>query len=468
MRVLLINPPDSRSPDFVTRVGIVPPLGLAYLAAVLEREGHEVQILDALAEGTGSWEKYGHDDQIRHGLSDAAIMWEIEQFDPDIVGVTVPFSAREWDTLNVCRIVKTVNSKIKVIVGGAHPTCCPSRFLRDSNVDYVIDGEGEAAILEIINRRYDARGIGSAGDYVDLKTLPLPARHLLSMEKYTLSDSPHSGYSRKPYTNMITSRGCPHRCRFCVIRQIWGKKVRYRSPESVLAEIDHLVTTYGIREVQFEDDNFLSNRKRALEILKGCCTFDLALASPSGLAVGTLDDEILELMHEAGYYSISLAVESGSHSTLQRMRKPVNLKMVPHVVQKIQSLGMRAKAFFILGYPGESRGDVEKTISFAGELGLDWAIFFPCTAIPGSELETECRERGWLAKTDMKRLFYRPNIRTDQFDPDWVMAKVEEANERVNGYSKWQSQLANVVKHYPHLEWAMKRLEVLNGTAKTI
>lgn len=470
-RLLLISPPDTRPADFRVRVGICPPLGLAYLAAVLEQEGYEVKILDALVNGPQEWTEYD-EGRIRWGMSDAGIRNFIRGWQPDMVGVTCPFSPREWDTLNVCRIAKDVSPKIITIVGGAHATCVPKRFMSDQNVTHVAKGEGELIFPGLIQYPMELRSTLKLSSTIpNLDAIPFPARHLLPMHRYINSDSPHSGFKQKPYTSIITSRGCPNRCTFCVIRKVWGPKIRYRSPGNVLAEIEHLVETYGIKEIHFEDDNFLADRRRAINILRGIINqkFNLSLNSPSGLAIHTLDGALLKLMRTAGYYSISLAIESGVQRTLQLMRKPVNLKEVPGLVKTIRALGMFIKAFFIIGYPGESRDDVQQTIEFAASLPLDWAIFFPATAIPGSEMEATCRKNGWLVDTDAAKLFYEPNIRTDQWGPEDVKRWKEEANERVNflentnvregNYDRAIQDFEGVLRHYPDLEIAKEALK---------
>jgi len=447
---------------------------------MLEREGYEVRILDALAAGD-SWYRYARDGRVanRWGLTDMGIDIEVDLFKPDLVGVTCPFSAREWDTLNVCRIAKQVNPKIVTVVGGAHPTCVPQKIIAHECVDNVVLGEGERSFLHLVQCYNDkSRWIVPKGilqkalPIKELDTLPFPARHLLPMDKYINSDSPHSGYKRKPYTSIITSRGCPNRCTFCVIRKIWGPKIRFRSPENVLAEIDHLIKTYNIREVHFEDDNFLANRRRAETILRGIIEreYDLSLNSPSGLAVYTLDSDLLQLMVKAGYYSISLAIESGVSATLRRMRKPVNLKEVPDLVKRIREMGMLAKAFFILGYPGETKDDMLRTVDFAASLDLDWAIFFRFTPIPGSDAEQLCRKNGWLldSAVDPQRSFYQSVIKTPEFGPEDVEQIWEYANRRVNfeentnmregNYDRAIKDFEAVVKHYPHLDFAKEAL----------
>ncbi len=469
-RVLLVSPPDTRPPDMLAdkvRIGVVAPLGLAYIAATLEKQGIEVEILDCVAEGLGH-ECYYYDHDRRYGYTDFMIEREIYLFMPDLVGVSCLFSNKAWDAHNVCRIAKLVNPNIITVMGGAHPTALPEETLRDMNVDYVIKGEGEYFLKEFPN--------GNARDFkpiIDLDTLPFPARHLLNMPKYLFSESPHSGLRRVPMANISTSRGCPGRCEFCAIRCLWGDAYRVRSPENVLAEIQHLIDTYGIKELHFEDDNLTADKKRAVAIFQGIIDhkYDLTLNSPSGLAVFALDEELLNKMVEAGYYSISLAIESGVPAILKLMRKNVDLKKAKRLIGYARSLGLKTKAFFILGYPGETKETMQRTIDYAGELGADWCLFFPATALPGTDMDKRVRANGWLADPNMdyRYYFFKPNIRTPEFGPDDVLRFKEEANRQINfdhninmflgDYKRAAEDFGEILRLYSHLDYAQKALK---------
>ncbi|GAH44257.1 unnamed protein product, partial [marine sediment metagenome] len=307
------------------RIGIVPPIGLAYLCAVLKQNGFEATIIDCLIKGSLEGTPY-KEDQIRYGLTDEEIKSTIQKVAPDVVGVSCLFSAKVYDMLNICRIVKEVNPEIFTITGGAHPTTAYYEVLEDKNLDYVMIGESEYSLLELLqslNKKGDLSKVDGLAyrknqeiilnpkkKFIEnLDKLPFPDRHALNMKKYIRTSSPHSGIKRQPFTSMITSRGCPARCSFCVIRYLWGDKARYRSAENVLSEIEHLINTYGIKEIHFEDDNLTSDKERAKAILNGIIEkkWDLTLNSPSGLSVNNLDKELLSLMKKAGYYSISIA-----------------------------------------------------------------------------------------------------------------------------------------------------------------
>lgn len=483
-RVLLINPPETRPADLKTdkvRIGLVAPLGLAYIASVLEKD-YEVKILDCVAEGSleGTLLPNG---ETRYGQTDEEIRKYITFYNPDLVGVSCLFSNKAWDAHNTCRLVKEVNPKIITVMGGAHPSALPEETLEDKNVTYVVKGEGEAifyALCNDVSRTFDKdRGIWDPKDniaYPNLDVLPFPARHLLPMKKYLSGESPHSGLKRTPVASITTSRGCPFDCNFCAIKCMWGDSFRVRSAENVLTEIDHLISKYGIRELHIEDDNFTGNKKRAMQICQGIIDrkYDLTINSPSGLAIRSMDEELMDKMKEAGYYSLSFAIESGSQEVLKLMNKRVDHKKAKRLVDYARSIGIKTKAFYILGYPGESKTTMHQTVEFAGELMADWSLFFPATPLPGTPMLETCKKNGWLADPDMdyRYLFHRSNIKTPEFDPDYVNGVVDYANKKVNFTENPNIRLGNleraredfreILKNYPDLKIAREALNELS------
>ena len=469
MKVLFVFPPVTRPKDFAAdKVRITPfvPLGLAYLAAVLEHNGIEVKILDALIEGDLNGKEYNN--EIRYGLSDDEITKAIKDYNPDIVGTSVLFSAMERDGINVLKIVKLYNNKIKTIVGGPWAGINYKKLKQSQWIDEVIIGEGEKAFLEYI------KGEPITPDYIqDLDTIPFPARHLLPMKKYFDNAPGHNGYKQKPFTAMLSSRGCPAKCTFCAIASHWGNKPRYRSAENVLAEIDQLVQTYGVKEIHFEDDNLTANRDRALKIFDGLIkrNYGLTWVVPSGMAIYSLDDELLEKMAESGCYSVSLAIENGNQDIVTKiMHKPIRLEKIPPMVNKIRSLGMDVRGFFILGYPGETKTDIENTIKFAGDLQLDWSHFFIFAPLPGTKIYQICIDKGYLNPTDFDplRSFYQPILKTPEFDQEYLIEAKEQANLQVNFENNYNLKhnpakairlFKNVLDIYPHLEFVKEYLK---------
>ena len=491
-RIMLIYPPVTRPVNFsgkVVRVSIFFPLGIAYLAAVLEKTGkYEISVLDALIENYKiDGIPFSGGERIRYGMLDNAIAEKIRKVSPDVVGVACLFSPMQWDTVNVCRIVKKVNPKIMTIIGGAHAGPNAVDILEESeDVDFVIIGESEVSfvnLLEKIERRNafaDLDGIAFRKNgsiklitktrYIeDLDSIPFPARHLFDMEKYFQNASSHSFYKEYPYTQMITTRGCPHQCTFCALGAHWGKRQRMRTAENVLDEIEYLIEKYDIKEIHFEDDNLTADKDRAIELFNGMVNrgFNIKWHVPSGIAVNTLSEEILEKMKASGCYSVTLAIESGNQKVLSRlMKKPVNLKIVPGLVKTIRKIGIEVRGFFILGYPDETKETIKQTIEFAKQLELDWAYINVATPLPNTKMYETCIEKGYIRADDFDpiRSFHKPIIRTPEFSPEYIKEVCEEAiidvcfkyNPNLLKYdiNKAITDFKEVVKRYPHFDFA--------------
>ena len=439
MKILLILPPlmvQERE-----QYGVTPPLGLAYLAAVLEKNGYEVGLLDCIVEG---YDNHVRQDGYFHiGLDWHAIERRVRIFAPDVVGISCIFSLMFPEALKVAEIVKGIDTNIKVVMGGAHPSSLPYAVLKNENVDFITIGESEITLLELVRciEQNDTGlsaidGLGYKMDGVaalnpktrfieNIDEIPFPARHLLPMEKYYKAGESHGGLKRDRYASVITSRGCPGNCIYCSIHTIWGTRWRARSPDNVLDEIEHLVNDYGVEEIHFEDDNLTFDRERAKMIFHGIIDrgLDITWTTPNGLAVWTLDEEILKLMKISGCYQINLGIESGNEEVLRKViRKPFKLEKVREIVKKIGELGIWSHGFFILGMPGETKQTIMDTIDFATNLNLDSASFFVATPYPGTKLCDICKEHGYVPDYDTQDLRVQSSmISTEEFTSDEVL-----------------------------------------------
>lgn len=436
MRVLLVQPPYDLQPDDERQA--LPPLGLAYVAAVLLRAGHDARIVDCVAEGFHTLTPLPGGRR-RHGLRPAELTAAVQDYAPGIIGVSCLFSSQWQAARDACRILREAAPRAVVVLGGAHPSATPRETLAEPAVDAVAIGEGEQTMLALAEgvargqfppadlralavRRGDDIVIGPPAEIVqDLDTLPLPARHLLPMEKYLRFRAPHGGLvKRHPCTNMITSRGCPARCCFCSIHNVWGRRFRHHSPARVLEEIESLVGDYGVREIQFEDDNLTLRPQRIREICRLIIDrrIDITWSTPNGVAAYALDEDTLALMRAAGCHHITLGVESGSPRVLREIiDKPVRLERVRTIVQECRRLGLGVSAFFVVGFPGETRAEIQQTFDFAMNLDVDSANFFTATPYPGTRLYDQCVADGLLrTPVDFARLRVgQPLIST----PDW-------------------------------------------------
>lgn len=433
-RILLIQPPvtlfnlDEITPNM--------PLGLAYIAAVLENEEYNVKILDALIEGWHNVNRLSSG-MLQIGLGFKELKSRIMDFDPQVVGISSMFTAQWHNAAMAAEAVKAVNEKIVVVVGGAHPTAVPEAAIQDKCVDFVVIGEGETAFLNLVravenNSGFDRiKGLAfrnSAGPVInyeksyidDLDSLPFPARHLLPLEKYFEVKLSHGGKRRKErFSSIVTSRGCPAKCIFCSAYKMWGRKYRARSPENVIEEIKTLKSNFGIEELSIEDDNFTFDRARTQEICDRMTAerLDMIWDTPNGVAAYTLDEDLIRRMKESGCYKISFAIESGNQDFLSTViKKPLNLKTVPRLINYARSIGLGVNVFFVVGVPGETEKTLRDTFQFAKKLGIYDPFISIANPYPGTPMLELCVEKKYLVEdfNFLNLSIKRYNIETPQ------------------------------------------------------
>lgn len=411
--VLLIMPPATIAREYTKE--IQPPLGLAYIAACLEKD-YNVRIIDAVCEGWDQ-EKREPNDLITYGLSFESIKELINDFRPDVVGVSCLYSMQYKNAYKACEIVKDIDKSILTVMGGAHPTVLAQKILEDTNIDIVILGEGESSTKEVLDtiRKGDTLSgidgiafkelekitVNPKTRFIqDLDKIPFPARHLLPMDKYFKINMPHGVSSRySPNTPVITSRGCPANCIFCSIHSIWGHMYRARSVENIIQELKELKDKYGIREIQFEDDNLTFDKKKSLALFDKMIEQNLNLAwtTPNGVAMWNLDKELLLKMKGSGCYRLCLAIESGDQEVLSKIiKKPLNLEKVKKLMHWINLHHFETDAFFVVGFPNETKKQIQSTFRFASRLGTDNVHFYIATPYPGTELYSICKKEGFL------------------------------------------------------------------------
>jgi anaerobic magnesium-protoporphyrin IX monomethyl ester cyclase len=433
-KILLINPPITG--EIGAGIGTIKtPLGLAYLAGYLEKEGYVVKILDCLSYYENIQEikrkKY------RVGLPEEDISKKIKDFEPDLVGISCSFTIYEEDSFRIANLVKT-NSKALVVFGGAHSSANPHSVLQNKNVDLVVRGEGEIVFSEIAKNLLDKKALNSIpgtilkrkGKIVEnkhsqfiknLDEIPFPARHLIPMKKYLKHPKNAIANMRKPTTEIVTSRGCPFRCIFCSICTVWGRKWRARSAKNVIDEIEELHKKYGINEFRFFDDNISWDKKRMIAICEEIIQrkLDIKWDTPNGVAIATLNEEVLRKMKQAGYYRIVMGIESGSKKTLGFMRKPVNLQHAKKIIKICNKLGIWTWSTFVIGFPNETMEEIQKTIDFAKKSGLNFATFYVAQPYLGTEMYEIYKKEG-LLKKGMKK---ESSITNTQYDTNYFSAR---------------------------------------------
>lgn len=358
------------------------PLGVASVAAYLEEQGHECAVFDEIP-GCKPLEEL------------------LQTFSPDVVGVSCMTSTY----VRACELAETVRElapALPIIFGGIHPTSVPEETASQSFVDYVVVGEGELTmteLLSVIEANGDPEGVNGLaykknGEVVRtpprglihrIDSLPMPARHLFDMDYYSQRWNWPRGYWLRT-ANMMSSRGCPFECIYCASKVMFGRKFRAKSVASTVDEIEHLVTEYGFECVSLSDDTFSINRKRALEICREIRRRDLDIKLRVQLRANTTWDDLVEELKKSGCIHIDIGVESGSQRILNILKKGITIEQVKNATAIIRRHGIRCGVTFIIGTPGELMEDVELTSSLAREIDADYTQFFIMTPYPGTEL----------------------------------------------------------------------------------
>lgn len=387
--ILFVNPyPQAIG---INEATIEPPLGLAYMAAVLEKNGFKPDIVDA---------------NVLH-LKTEEVLKIIFRKRPQIIGISTNVVTIQ-SGLELSRTLKKKNKNLVIIFGGPYPTALPEKTLRESQADAVVLGEGEETILEICQRLKGSQPIFYKVDGLvylkngklfwgrsrplikDLDSLPFPAYHCLpNLNSYK------TRARQKPVASIFTSRGCPFQCVYCN-RNIFGKIYRMRSAENVLREIDYLVEKYRIKQIDILDDNFTLIKERTHAIFEGIIkrNYRLAINLQNGVRADRLDQELIKKMKKAGVFKIAFGVESGDRRILRIIKKGLDLKAVLRANKWAKEEGITTYGFFMFGLPGDTKTSMQKTIDFAKKMNPDIAHFGITIPFPGTELYEQIKERG--------------------------------------------------------------------------
>lgn len=340
-------------------------MGLCYLAAVLEQHRIPVEILDTQVQN----------------LSAVQTAKIIRQKKPDFVGFSILTPAADW----CYQVVKKIRQLLMVkIAGGPHVSGLPHEAVK-KGFDLVVVGEGEQVLLDIVRGKKFRSKIISAPP-LDPNRLPLPARHLLVKGG---TDKPYasSGTLYFPWAPIVTSRGCPYNCYFCN-KKTFGYHFRPRTPAKVLAEIDSLVTNYGVKEIDFYDDCFNYDIQRAEKIMDLIAgrRYDLHLRFSNGLRADKITPRLLRKMKKAGTEYIAYGIESGDEKVLAQIPKAETLPQIERAVRLTQKAGITTVGFFIFGLIGETLESMQKTIDLMLKLPLDQVLINLATPYPGTRM----------------------------------------------------------------------------------
>lgn len=436
-RILLIQPPLS-SIDLFARgskstASILPPLGLAYIASNLRKHGHECRIIDGIAEH----------------FSVDALKKMTNQY--DIVGITV-ITTYAIRAIELIRKLKESGSCPPIVVGGHHVTAEPESLLR-LGADYAVIGEGEITMLQLVgclasNRNgasiRQVKGIGfiENGKYVytgdrekivPLDQLPLPARDLLAMHLYRSSVARGNV---QPSHSMLTSRGCPGVCSFCS-KRTFGTEVRYFSVDRIVEEFFLLRDQYGARDVAVWDDNFLSGHTVVNAVCEELCRKNFRITWSVEARIDCVNRDILQSLKKAGCAYIAYGIESGSQRILDYINKRISKEQIREIVAVTKEVGIRMRGYFMMGFPGETKEDIEATIRFAIELDVDVASFTLLVPLPATREYERAKKNGIFDPEYYKKVIlpefnflHAPVYVPDGFTPDSLLKLHQSAYNR--------------------------------------
>ena len=431
MSILLIHPlgyaPENAAADISRKANIMPPLGLASIAAYLEQHDVTADIIDC----------YAHPD------SDLLIRQYLEANTPHFVGFSCT-TATFLDGVRIAAMAADIVPGIKVVFGGVHVSALKEKILqRYPVVDYVVVGEGEHTLLLLMQESHEALGriknlvyrpegslpvfTGHGKTQLDLDSLPFPAYEKLAgyPDAYKL---PIFNYPSVPNASCISSRGCPYACSYCD-RSVFRRTFRYNSAEYLYDHLKYLRETHGIRHINFYDDQFTFNRDRIKAFSALMIQKPLGMTFNCAARAEHLDSELLTLMKKAGCWMISLGIETGDEDLLAQHRQNPDLTMMSNTIRMIKVAGIRVKGLLMMGLPGESEKSVEKSKAYVFSLGIDDFNLAKFTPFPGSPVYRQIKEQGralgtfhedWEKMDCMQFLFIPKGLTRERLDEMFI------------------------------------------------
>ena len=465
-KLLLVNPPFLKG-SF--RHQLYLPMGLAYLAGFLEEKGHEVKVIDCLALD----------------IDHEKLKSEISNYQPDIVGIT-SIAPLTHSALLAAKTAKNALPQVKVVLGGPHATFMDEQVItEEAAVDFVVRGEGELTLSEIAQNLYDPTKLESIEGITfrknkqiirtpnrpfiqDLDGLPKPAYDHFDLDRYRLFG--------KKLLPIITSRGCPFQCAFCVASRMFGKAYRMRSAENVLGELEWLKNVHGAEAFTFYDDTLTFDKKRLLKICEGMKKRKVALPWDCQTRVDQVSQEILTQMKSAGCQQVFFGVESGCQQILDAVNKKTSIEQNEKAIEMAKQAGLFVTVSLMIGYPGETRETLKQTLDFVKRSKPDDVYICVATPYPGTELRNVVKKKGWKMSSNldhydtMTPVFENPDLPSDEiikfrrdfydsfYSPSYIL---RQALKR-NAYSRMMARTA-----INHLLWRFRSGQKTERTTQT-
>jgi radical SAM superfamily enzyme YgiQ (UPF0313 family) len=403
MKILIVNPPAFNGIKYI-REGrceqrlssfqyVMTPISLPSIAAVLRKSSHSVIIQDCIANNQDI-------DEIKE---------QIKLYQPQLVIINTSTATFNNDKVTIKAIKESSDAHITAI--GTHVTALPEISLTESKLDSVIRREPELTSLDLtnsLNNNKDLKnvlGVSYKSDkeiinnpdrpfIENLDDLPYPARDLLSNQKYTMP------LSDKPYTLLISSRGCPYDCIFCTARQYYGKKLRLRSPANIVNEIEEIIKKHHIRNITMWSDTFTLNRNFVVEVCEEILRSGLKFNWMTNSRVDKVDPELLRLMRKSGCWIISYGAESGVQKIIDNAKKEIDVNQTKNAFKWSKDAGIETMAHIVLGLPGETKETIQQTVDFVIKLDPDYTQFYCAIPFPGTEFYQMAIENNWITTNE--------------------------------------------------------------------
>lgn len=440
------------------KLGIFPSLSLGGLAAWVRQHGFQVKLIDLHVENI-----YPKDAADR-----------VREWDPHIVALTA--KTLGWPAvIEIAQMVREAAPNAKVVVGGPHLSIYAKESMTWPCFDVAVVGDGEETFLDLCQQVAGGATVdelaGTPGTVVrksdgeivqggpraipkDIDRYPMTAWDLMPLGDY------HCLTLLKPFATMVTTRGCPWHCGYC--SQVYSERLRFRSVELVVEEMQYLVDHYGIREIVFFDETFTIGKKRMHKLADEILRRNIKVKFNIRARVDTVDREVVRDLKRAGLRSIHMGVEAGTDRLLKIMNKRITREQTERAFRICREEGVDTRGYFMIGYYDATPQDIEETIRFAAGLGLDWASFSVATALPATDLYRIAQERGYVDGDFWKRYTIDgggviPQLETETFTAEQLRAY------RTKAYLKFYMRPDLIRRKFSKSEGREELMEMMGG-----
>lgn len=456
MKILFIDPPLYRFMGFYR---FYYPLGLATMASVLHQQGHHVEIFDA--------EHSPHTDSLSWGQAsklcdlygdalkdDAHPVWHeivnyVQGFKPAVVGISV-LSVKVASAFKIARLCKEIDPDVIIIVGADHPTIFPSIVLENPDIDFVVRGEGERTVSELIEAMESPQFDDNLRDVLGISyrqngsVRHNPDRPLISnLDEipFPRLDSLVQLKSFRPvdFGAVMTSRGCPYHCTFCGVHNVWSRNVRFRSIQNVLDEIAWLKSQYHVDYFSFRDASFTLDMNRTIRFCDELIGRELNITWECLTRADLLTADLLQTMKTAGCVTIRVGIESGDETILKSIKKYLDLEKTKNTADLLNRMGFYWSAYFMFGVPQETHDSIQRTLDYIKVINPPFITLSRFAPIPGSELYADLEKRGmtsninWSLENNQRlESRYLLHMNSSEFEEEMkrVIDWVDDHNQR--------------------------------------